>query len=608
MSAIPESPSQNTLIPAFLRDIRVLQVIGQIIFVIILVAVISSVASQIVSALTAKGIAPNLTFLQNTGGFDISERPAWHTSSSTFGQAFIVGLLNTLRVASVGLVLATILGVLLGIFLLSRNWLIRSICRAYVEILRNTPLLVQLFVWYFIIIFSLPDFLNSIAFPQEGVYFIALRLFIYIVILLITRFNLRSLPVDSPRRIMGFYAVITAIIFIEVLFALNPIYQTTSVTTADEQQTQTSQLVFGSSQTSALVQSETREDTLLIQSASRQLYAWGDVGSMPLIVYVLISGAAFAAIYYYVPLSGRAPFLGVAIGQLAGGLIYYFGIVPNAAFRTELYPAVYANIRGFTFLEVRPTARFAEWFAFAMLGIVLALIIWVYAGRITETTGRPIARGFYALLAVVGLAFIGWIFVTLEPTPSLLPFREDGETVYLSLDQARARNLVTLDDEVYYYNAPFYIVLPQRTRFAFITGVQITPEYMALLLGLVFYTSTFIGEIVRAGIQAVSYGQVEAARALGLSQAQVLRLVVLPQALRVIIPPLGNQYLNLTKNSSLAIAVAYADLYLVSQTIMNTSGQSISGMFIMMITYLVMSLTIAFVMSIVNQRFQLVTR
>jgi general L-amino acid transport system permease protein len=131
---------------------------------------------------------------------------------------------------------------------------------------------------------------------------------------------------------------------------------------------------------------------------------------------------------------------------------------------------------------------------------------------------------------------------------------------------------------------------------------------MALFIGLVIYTSAFIGEIVRAGIQAVPYGQLEASRALGLSGWQMLRLVVLPQALRVILPPLSSQYLNLAKNSTLATAIAYADAYSVGQTIMNTSGQSVPGFIIILITYLTMSLIIATIMNIVNSRFQLVTR
>ena len=140
------------------------------------------------------------------------------------------------------------------------------------------------------------------------------------------------------------------------------------------------------------------------------------------------------------------------------------------------------------------------------------------------------------------------------------------------------------------------------------TGIEILPPYLAVLIGLVIYTSAFIAEIVRAGIQAVPKGQLEASRALGLSQGEMLRRIVLPQALRVIIPPLGNQYLNLSKNSSLAIAVSYTDIYRVTDTIINQSGQSIPGILMILVAYLFISLCISLMMNLVNQRFQLVTR
>ena len=125
---------------------------------------------------------------------------------------------------------------------------------------------------------------------------------------------------------------------------------------------------------------------------------------------------------------------------------------------------------------------------------------------------------------------------------------------------------------------------------------------------MVIYTSAFIAEIVRAGIQAVPKGQLEASRALGISQGEMLRLIILPQALRVIIPPMGNQYLNLAKNSSLAIAVSYTDIYQVTNTIINQSGQSVTGILMIMLAYLVISLSISLLMNLLNQRYQLVTR
>ena len=131
---------------------------------------------------------------------------------------------------------------------------------------------------------------------------------------------------------------------------------------------------------------------------------------------------------------------------------------------------------------------------------------------------------------------------------------------------------------------------------------------MALLLALVVYTSSFIAEIVRAGIQAVPSGQLEAGRALGLPQTQLLARIIFPQALRVIIPPLGNQYLNLSKNSSLAISIGFADTFNITTTIMNQSGQTVTGFFMVMVFYLVLSLSISVIMNAVNNRFRLVTR
>lgn len=161
---------------------------------------------------------------------------------------------------------------------------------------------------------------------------------------------------------------------------------------------------------------------------------------------------------------------------------------------------------------------------------------------------------------------------------------------------------------------PFTLSLPTLvgsstgTIFRFVGGTTLTNNYQALLVGLVLYTAAFIAEVVRAGIQSVHKGQIEAATALGLTRPQQLRLVIMPQALRVIIPPLINQYLNLAKNSSLAIAVAYPDLFNVSQTIGNQSGQNVQIIFMVMGTYLLMSLTISLVLNRVNKMSQITER
>lgn len=158
------------------------------------------------------------------------------------------------------------------------------------------------------------------------------------------------------------------------------------------------------------------------------------------------------------------------------------------------------------------------------------------------------------------------------------------------------------------YGAPTAMNVPVLRGFNFQGGLTVSPEFSALLLGLVLYTSAFVAEIVRAGIQSISRGQIEAAMAIGLRPGRVLQLVVLPQALRVIIPPLTSQMLNLTKNSTLAIAIGYADFVAVTNTTINQTGQAIEGVALIMIVYLFFSLSTSVFMNWYNKRMALVER
>jgi len=155
---------------------------------------------------------------------------------------------------------------------------------------------------------------------------------------------------------------------------------------------------------------------------------------------------------------------------------------------------------------------------------------------------------------------------------------------------------------------PMKMDAPKLTGFNFVGGLTVSPEFMALLLGLVLYTSAFVAEVVRAGIQSVSKGQKEAAMSIGLRPTQVLNLVILPQALRVIVPPLTSQMLNLTKNSSLAVAIGYPDFVSVANTTINQTGQSIEGVALIMAVYLVFSLSTSAFMNWYNKRVALVER
>ena len=390
----------------FWRDIRVIQAVAQAVFAIIVIAVTFALIRNVLNGLAAIGQTPNFDFWQRTIGINYNEGPGIASTDSTW-RAFVVGLINTLRVSAIGLALSTLLGILVGIALLSPNWLLRKITEVYVEIFRNTPLLVQLIFFY------------------QGVF--------------------RALP-----------AIADAI------------------------------------------------------------------------------------------------------------------VLPGP---------VYLSIRGLVLPAFHPTEKFSLWLLYLVVGFVVAGFLWYVRGRFQSETGQPGYQVRYAIVAVLGFALLGIVAI-------------GGIPWTIDLPQPDMRELPTGE------------MIIRRIE----GGETISPEYAALLVGLVLYTAAFIGEIVRAGIQAVPKGQIEASRALGLSYGQTLQLVILPQALRVIIPPLGNQYLNLTKNSSLAIAIAYADVFAIARTIINQTGQTIVPFMTVMLTYLVLSLIISAVTNWFNRALQLKER
>ena len=389
------------------RDVRVLAVAAQIAFAVAVVAVGVALLNNMLTALASAGITPNADFLRRTAGFEILEGPEF-TREDSFADAFRVGLINTLRVVSVGLALATLLGVMVGIARLSSNWLVKNIALVYIEIMQNTPLLVQLFFIYLGGFLALP--------------------------------SLRDGPVTLPGP-------------------------------------------------------------------------------------------------------------------------------------------VYLSNRGLVIPALRFSETFSTWFLYVLLGVVAAALVWYARTQEQKRTGRPANRLGPALLIVLVFAVIGWVAVATPPFTFSLPTPETREL-------------------------PTGEVVVSRIS----GGETLTPEFAALLFGLVIYTGAFIAEVVRAGIQAVPYGQIEAARAQGFSYSQTLRLIVLPQALRIIIPPLGNQYLNLTKNSSLAIAIGFPDLFNVSNTIANQSGQAVTMLLVIMASYLTMSLTISTGTNFINRRMQIKER
>ena len=347
-------------------------------------------ASNTLANMQARGIKSGFDFLLQPAGFDIGETVLPYDALDPYWKAFLAGVLNTLRVAVIGVALATVLGAALGIGRFSRNAIVRGLCYAYVELFRNVPVLIQLLIWYLVFTEVLP-------------------------------------PLTDAPSIAGLF-------------------------------------------------------------------------------YLSKAGFSFPV-----------PVWGMGQALAAGGFA---------------------------------------------LGVAAALLYRRWLIRRFEATGRTGSFVVVPLMIPLAAAFLGWLLG----------------------------------------GAPTAWSIPKPEGFSVEGGASATPEFLAVLLGLVMYTAAFIAEVVRAGIASVAHGQVEAAGSLGLTRGLAMRLVILPQALRVIIPPLTNQYLNLTKNSSLAVAIGYPDVVSIANTALNQTGRAVECIAIIMAVYLVTSLGTSAVMNWYNRR------
>jgi general L-amino acid transport system permease protein len=383
---------------AFYNDPKIRSIIYQAALCAVIALAVFGATINAIDHLRRAHIASGFGFWNNTAGFDISQTLISYSSQlSTYGTAFWVGLLNTLLVAGLGIVFATVLGFTIGISRLSKNWLLAKFATTYVETIRNIPLLLQLLFWYNAVLKALPDLRDSIAI--SGGAFL----------------NNRGLFMPAPVFLPGFGAVVAALI----------------------------------------------------------------------------------------------------------------------------------------------------------LGIIVAIAFYLWAHKRQMQTGQRAPVLWVTLALVIGLPF------------AMLALK----------------------------GFPLHFDYPQAGRFNISGGLEVLPEFAALLFGLSIYTAAFISEVVRAGILAVSRGQTEAAYSLGLRPGPTLQLVVVPQAMRVIVPPLTSQYLNLTKNSSLAVAIGYPDLVQVfTGTVLNQTGQAVEVVAITMMVYLTISLTTSLLMNLYNRRVALVER
>jgi general L-amino acid transport system permease protein len=252
--------------------------------------------------------------------------------------------------------------------------------------------------------------------------------------------------------------------------------------------------------------------------------------------------------------------------------LWYFGVftgLPRPKESLTLPGLMYVNQRGVYMTWPRLTETGGAFVIFTVIGVILAVAAWIALRHIRETQGRETYFGHISLAILILLPLIGWFVSGGEP---------------LRLDE------------------------PTLQGFNFRGGLRLSPEFSALLIGLTTYTAAFIAEVFRAGILAVRKGQTEAARALGLKINQVLSLIVIPQALRVVVPPLISQYLNLTKNSSLALIIGYQELFAVGKITINQAGRAVPVFLMVMATYLILSILTSIVLNIYNQRVQFIER
>lgn len=582
-STTPRSGQPNILVRAaqLIFDTRFLGVIAQIAAVVLVVMFFSWVIRNTTANLDKLGAAQFLCrdgtssfrcafdFLQSDAQFDISESSIDYAPSDSYWRALAVGAVNSIIVIAWGIVLTTILGTLVGIAQLSPNWLIRSIARAYVDIFRNTPLVLQLvFIFFVFFAFFLPNVDET-----SGIL---------------------GLPIYLTKRGVFYPSIVTlssAAIFIAFV-------------------------LLGLLQAQLLWNFLARREEQTGQGSNRSLWA-------------LLAFAVVVAVGWSVA-SSRPSTHGIMVpnGLRVNDFDGLETVIRNR-FSVNGIEDLQARLDAWE--EVRATIEAGDLIVDGA-PVTLAMVddgsvtLDQVARRLNTgplITPTRVAEGALKICAIRDTkAFLNFTAqLDRAGFPYTVNFNNrasdataayaDGECeVYIAdltrlaaerdlLENGGAHTIVEIDEP------PLFLSIPRLQGFNFVGGARLTSAFAAVLIGLVLNTGANVAEIVRAGIQSVSKGQTEAARALGLSENQRLRLVVLPQALQVIIPPQTSQYLNLAKNSTLALAVAFPDFWNVANTTINQSGRSIQLMLIVMGSYLALSLIISAFLNWYNARIKI---
>jgi general L-amino acid transport system permease protein len=391
----PSISSENPI--PFYRDERIIMIFAQVLSTVMIIGILIWAIINFLKAAEARNMTLTFGFLKEAAGFPISNPPIDYKPGMSYGRAFQAGLVNTLLISGIGIIAATIIGTLTALARLSSNWLLSRLALVFIEFHRNIPLLVLLFIWYFVVFGFVPPVQDSLQWPG---------------------------PIFVNKR--GVYL------------------------------------------------------------------AWPRLTETGSIFIILVA-----------------------------------------------------------------------------IGILVSIIVFIMLRKRRKITGKTT----YYLPASLGLLIIFFL---------------------LGLLLSRG--------------TPFQMDIPYFSGINYQGGLRLTPEFAGMFLSLSLYTAAFIAEVVRGGIQAVDRGQIEAARAVGLSQFQVLSLVIMPQALRIIIPPMISQYLNLTKNSSLALAIGFQEVFAVGKIAINQAGRAVPIFALIMLTYLSLSLMTSFILNIYNRRIQFVMR
>ncbi|MBE7554761.1 MAG: ABC transporter permease subunit [Anaerolineales bacterium] len=607
----PGGPKEAAI--PFWRDVRILGVIGQVIFIALVLMGLGWLIANFIENSAIQGLQLGFEFINTTAAFDIAEGIAYE-STDTFGRALWVGLVNTIRVSIIGIILTTILGLVTGIARLSNHWLISKIATIYVETIRNIPLPVQLFFIYFGVVLKLPSVRNSVQPFGWPVYL-----------------NQRGVALPSLVATASFPIwlafVVLAVILVLVLWLLQ---------TWQEEKTGKSINKIGSSIVAFLlvvgigwwVTTNFSSNQAIMVASSRKITSFDDFEKIYLVkidkdalqelgvdrttVDRLTSTDAVAALRaeFEAQLEAIEPEEveeeAVPEAQAAGGTAENGAEGSgNAAANDEGTDEAVSEEEGAEPVVSEATAAQIDVLE-SRLDVLNdpAIIVCALEGTPAAANAAsqlrqrnvPIDDESERTMARAAAAYADGDCDLLTGTEAELAAQR------AILEEPDQHEIVPIDA------APLIVSIPAPSGFNIQGGTKLSPEFFALLAGLVIYTGAFASEIVRAGILAVSKGQSEAARALGLSEGQRLRLIVLPQALRVIIPPMTSQYLNLTKNSSLAIAIGYPDLVAVGNTVLNQSGYAVQVVIIFMISYLSLSLIISAFLNWYNKKVALVER